>query len=75
MYYKGDGVSQDKGEAAALLKRAAEQGNTEAQFILGNLYAQGKGVGQNTIEALRWFGKAHLSGHIEAGRFLGILGK
>jgi TPR repeat protein len=37
------------------LKQKAEQGDAEAQFILGVMYDTGEGVPQNYILAHRWF--------------------
>jgi FOG: TPR repeat, SEL1 subfamily len=36
----------------------AKQGDVDAQFILGFMYANGKGVSQNDMEAVKWFKKA-----------------
>ena len=33
----------------------AEQGNADAQFILGYMYANGKGVPQDYKTALKWY--------------------
>ena len=38
MYARGDGVPQDDEEAAKLYKKAAEHGDTIAQFVLGIWY-------------------------------------
>ena len=40
------------------LKKAAEQGDAQAQFILGVCYAFGKGVEKNPTEAVKWYRKA-----------------
>jgi TPR repeat protein len=36
----------------------AEQGEAKAQFRLGYIYSQGKGVSQDYTEAVRWYRKA-----------------
>ncbi len=36
----------------------AEQGDVDAQFILGFMCANGKGVAQNNMKAVKWFKKA-----------------
>lgn len=41
--------------------------NTDAQYNLGSLYAQGKGVTQNYMEAAYWFHQAEMSGDVQAG--------
>ena len=42
--------------------------NETAQYILGNLYAQGNGVGQDFMEAAYWFHQAELAGNEMAGK-------
>ena len=42
-------------ELVDLLKAKAEQGEAEAQFNLGYMYATGEGVPQNDTEAVRWY--------------------
>jgi TPR repeat protein len=42
-------------EAEKWFRRAAEQGNAEAEDYLGTLYFTGRGVPQNYTEAARWF--------------------
>ena len=34
---------------------AAEQGNESAQYNLGNMYANGRGVPKDDAEAVRWY--------------------
>ena len=46
----------------AILRVKAEKGNGEAQFKLGKLYEDGKGVEQSDEEAFRWYTKAVKSG-------------
>ena len=41
-----------------LLKPITDQGNAEAQINLGVLYANGWGVAQDYVEALKWYRKA-----------------
>ena len=54
------------------LKSAAEQGDVEAQFLLGYAYALGNGVPQNAREAVRWWRKAAENGHGGAQYNIGI---
>ena len=42
--------------------------NETAQYNLGSLYAQGKGVEQNFMEAAYWFRQAELAGDEHAGK-------
>ena len=57
MYAAGEGVPQDKAEAAAWLRKAAEW-NNRAQWQLGVMYAAGDGVPQDTKTALDWLRSA-----------------
>ena len=45
---------------------AAKQGNTEAQFNLGDMYARGDGVSEDKTEAMKWLRFAAEQGHAEA---------
>ncbi len=56
-------------EAQAL----AETGNADAQFNLGNLYAEGKVVPNDFAEAAKWFRKAGEQGHAQALYSLGVI--
>ena len=55
----------------ASVRRAAELGDADAEFRLGILYALGRGVAQDTAEAVRWFGRASEEGHALADALLG----
>jgi len=58
-------------EAAEKLRKAAEQGNVDAQFNVGRSYYTGDGVTpQNYEKAAEWFGKAVAQGHAEAKDWL-----
>ena len=59
------GVEQDKAEAVKWFK-AAEQGNAEAQCLLGICYEHGDGVEQDKAEAVKWFQKAAEQGNFAA---------
>lgn len=41
-----------------LVSQAAEQGNAQAQLVLGNMYDQGQGVDQDSDKAAEWIRKA-----------------
>ena len=49
---------------AALAK--AEQGDVAAQFNVGQMYSQGKGVSANATEAVKWWRKAAEQGDADA---------
>ena len=51
----------ERGDYATAVKwyrKAAEQGNVNAQGILGIMYAAGQGVPQDYAEAVKWYRKA-----------------
>ena len=51
-------AGQDTSEVAEIVKQrrvAVEQGDAEAQFILGLRYALGEGVPENDAEAVKWY--------------------
>ena len=58
--------------AAKWFRKAAEQGNTGAQFNLGICYLFGHGVEQDFEEAAKWFRKAAEQGNAEAQFNLGV---
>ena len=55
-------MAQDYDEAYRLIKLAAEQGFTEADFFMGLKYARGIGVVRDTAEAARWYERAAAKG-------------
>lgn len=48
------------------LEQIAAAGNANAQFALGNFYAEGNGVEQNIETAFNWYGDAAAQGYKEA---------
>jgi TPR repeat protein len=52
------GVSQDYQQAAYWYRRAADQGYSDAQFMLGALYENGLGVNRDYGQAKAWYQKA-----------------
>jgi TPR repeat protein len=71
MYVKGQGVVQDDQQALEWYRKAAEQGDAEAQNNLGVLYANGKGVARDDKQAALWFRKAAEQGEAMAQLNLG----
>ena len=63
--------TKDYETAAKHFKSAAEHGNAEAQFKLGDCYAIGNGVEASAAEAEKWYRKAAEQGHTEAQYQLG----
>jgi TPR repeat protein len=51
----------------------AEQGQAVAQYQIGLLYANGKGVTKDDAKARQWYEKAAIQGHTEAQVNLGVL--
>jgi len=66
--------SGQRSQALRLWKSHAEEGNPEAQFILGVFYYRGNaGLGKDIIESVSWYRKAAEQGHMNAQYNLGIL--
>ncbi|WP_406569303.1 tetratricopeptide repeat protein, partial [Aeromonas veronii] len=55
----------------AWYRKAAEQGDAMAQFNLGAMYEQGKGVAQDDKQAVAWYRKAAEQGYAMAQSNLG----
>lgn len=53
-------------EAVKWFAKAAEQGNVEAMYCLGECYRDGSGVDEDQKKAVEWFTKAAKQGHEEA---------
>ena len=56
-YLRGNdslGIYMNKEKGIALIRRSAEQGNAEAQYCLGDCYANGEGVLQDYAQAALW---------------------
>jgi uncharacterized protein len=58
--------AKDYAKAAQLWQPLAEQGNAVAQYRLGTLYAEGKGVAQNDATAFMWMQRAAEQGNADA---------
>jgi TPR repeat protein len=63
----------DHATALKVLPPLAEQGNAAAQFNLGLIYDNGRGVALNHAEALKWYRLAAVQGNAGAQRHLGEL--
>lgn len=57
--------------AKELLHNAAEQGDANAQYLLGDCYYYGKGVDRNRNKAVEWYSKAALNNYARAQDKLG----
>ena len=60
-------------EYVEIMKKRAEQGNANAQFILGGMYAYGEGVPEDDAEAVRWYRMAAEQGYANAQNNLGVM--
>jgi TPR repeat protein len=73
MYYSGQGVKEENAQAAGWFRKAADQGNADAQFSLGSMYYSGQGVKKDDTETLRWWRKAAAQGEAHAQYDLGLM--
>ena len=71
-YYNGQGVEQSYEKAVIWYKKAAEQGNANAQCSLGYCYDEGQGVKLSHEKAVYWFQKAAEQGYASAQCNLGV---
>ena len=65
-----------KGEASKafeILMPFALQGNSDAQFCIGNMYSVGHGVKQNSAEALKWYLRSARQNNGDAQFYLSIM--
>jgi hypothetical protein len=58
MYIYGQGVPQNCDQGLILLRSAAQKANPHAQSKLGVLYATGKCISQDRVQAYRWLTRA-----------------
>ena len=72
MYDHGRGVPQDEAEAVRWYRKAAEQGDGDAQNNLGKMYYEGRGVVQNYLKAHMWWNIAASKGDEDARKKHGI---
>jgi hypothetical protein len=72
LYWQGQGVAADYGEAFTWLQKAANMGHAGAQDKLGYLYTEGIGVAQDYATAFEWFKKAAEQGSVDGQYNLGI---
>jgi TPR repeat protein len=61
------------GVDVAEMTRKAEQGYAIAQYNLGVMYANGRGVPKDYVEAVKWWSKAAEQGHAAAQYNLGSM--
>ncbi len=74
-FQKGEEAHKAGDYPAALreLSPLAEQGNAEAQFMLGEMYGLGQGVAPDEPQAMAWYRKAAEQGNVRAQYNLGFM--
>lgn len=68
--YAGQGDAEYARQAVEAITPAAEQGNVEAQLLLGRYYSWGYHNGCDNQKAIYWFEKAADNGNAEAAQFI-----
>lgn len=74
--YETGVAAYDKGDyktAFRELKKLAQKGSTRAQYYLGVMYMDGKGVKQDNAEAIKWFKLAAEQSHAASQNNLGVI--
>ena len=71
--YKAALHKKDYAGALKELRPLAQKGDAKAQSTLGLMYATGRGVPQNSVEAEKWIRKAAEQGFAEAQYNLGLI--
>ena len=70
MYDAGEGVPENASAAARWYRKAADQGNADAQFSLASMYEHGRGVDKDFTVAVKWYRKAAEQGDANAKKKL-----
>ena len=73
MYVNGQGTAPDFKEALKWFHLAADQGDAQAEYSIGDLYDQGQGVPHDDKEALKWYRMAAEKGFAPAQHNLGAM--
>ena len=66
-------AAQNDAEVVKSYKKAAEQGDSDAQYQLGVMYEMGLDIPQHYAEAVKWYRRAAEQGSADAQRSLGIM--
>jgi TPR repeat protein len=64
---------QDYATELHIVKPLADRGDADAQFALGVMYANGRGVPKDDVQAPEWYRKAADQGHADAQFALGVM--
>jgi len=70
--YNYDKQENSYKEVIEQYRKDAEQGDVQAQFNLGRMYKEGRGVEQDYKEAVKWYRKAAEQGDAQAQNSLGL---
>ena len=63
MYAYGKGVDQDYTKAVEWYTKSAEQGDSDAQWLLGDMYEYGRGIEQDYDAAIGWYTESAKQGN------------
>ena len=66
-------TAEKQSDDAAASEFAAEEGQANAEFVMGRRYEDGKGVPRNYFEAMKWYRLAAEQGHAIAQYRLGLM--
>ena len=69
-------AAAERGDYATALRELqplARAGDSDAQFALGNMYADGRGVPKSDVEAVKWYRRAADQGKANAQNNLGAM--
>ena len=66
MYAEGQGLPRDHAESGKWFRKAADQGDANAQANLGVMYANGLGVPEDLILSCMWLNLAAVQGSEDA---------
>lgn len=75
MYLDGQTVIRDFQKGAELICKAADLGESNAQFNCGASYADGRGVAKDPVKALEYWQKATDQNHIAATNYVALAHK
>ncbi len=68
-----EAAKEDQQQRVAKYRKAAEQGDAAAQFIMGLVYFDGRGVAQDDRQAETWYRKSAEQGYASAQVNLGLM--
>lgn len=71
----GDGLAKSREEAIVWLRKAAENGNSDAQYKFGYAEKIGEGVEKDAVDGLKWLQKSAQKGNPKAEYEIGTMYK